>query len=462
MRRVKKEAGELVELLTPEKRVKLLRRLGGLRFEGDGSLEEAKRAVIDMLRSNIPWCAEVERRITRFMIREITQKIVPSGGIYGWCSPLIISNEHGVAPCSWDEARCFAFRMPVTGAPAIIPLPKNPYKKGLGNVVTGEVARLASGDADGDYLTVVTDPYVVRLFGKHLNRKLVGGLKPHKDTFHSDLTAETLQDIAMDQVSNAWMVGTLTVKAWALIEKEEFGAASKFLEAANVEPMTYKHKVTLHGKPFRAYVHDLLNEHREDLKDATLTWRDLGKEAEEWETIRQMSRAMIAKPKGLVGFLWNAGVVAVNKWNRENPMKPLGLSRMQRLSFSENGHVISGAAYREMRELVTMWGSFWSDHISEDGQIYGDTSEIYEKVSKWADFASDEAKSALLAWKPKSGDGFGLKYWAVFVHGDGVKLLGYHPLVQDVVDAEKKKVEAKRLASFEDNKKKKKVVANLT
>lgn len=439
MRRVMTEVAKLVALLSEEHRVDLLRMLGGLKITDDGQLEEAQRAVIDMLRSNIPWCAEVEQRITRFMIRLITRKIVPSGGIYGWSSLLVISNEHGVAPCTWADAKCFAIRIPTTGAFAIVPLPKNPYKENLGNVVTAEVAMLVSGDGDGDELVIVTDPYVVDLFRKYLNWDLVGGLKPEKDKYISELNAETMQDVAMEQVANAWMVGTLTTKAWTLIEEGQFQDASLFLEAANIEPMTYKHKVTLYGKPFKTYVYDLLRKYK-DL-EVDLEWRDRAIRSEAWRSIRAMSDEMIEKPKGLVGFLWNAGVAAVSRWSRQNPMQQLSLSRIQRLIFAESGREIPGVAYREMREIVTRWGKFWADHIDKDGNVVGDDiDDIYDDVRKWSEGASDLAKAALLAWRPKNGDGFGLKFQAIFARGDGVRLLGYHPDVAKFVEKRTKKL----------------------
>ena len=242
----------------------------------------------------------------------------------------------------------------------------------------------------------------------------------------------------MDQVANAWMVGTLTTKAWTLIEAGEFVAASKFLEAANIEPMTYKHKVTLHGKAFKDYVYDLLREYKD--RGSRLEWRDRAISSENWLSIRAMSDEMIEKPQGLVGFLWNAGVAAVSKWNRQNPMQQLSLSRIQRLIFAESGREIPGVAYREMREIVTKWGKFWADHIDKDGNVVGDDiDDIYDDVRKWSDDASDLAKAALLAWRPKEGDGFGLKFQAIFARGDGVRLLGYHPDVAKFVEKRTKK-----------------------
>ena len=435
MKRVIKEVTKLLMYLTPEHRVDLLRMLGGLHIE-DGELEKAKRGVIDMLRSDIPWCAEVEHQVVRFMIRLITKHIVPSGGIYGWSSTLVISDEYGVAPCAWEDAKCFAIRIPTTGYIAIVPLPKNPYKKNRGHVVTLEVAIRVSGDADGDELIVVTDPYVVALYKKYLNKALEGGVKPNKQKYISELCPEVVQDIAMDQVANAWMVGTLTTKAWALIEAGEFKAASLFLEAANVEPMTYKHKITFYGQPFKSYVFDLLKKY-EDF-DVNLEWRDKRFESEKWNSVREMADAMIDiemiddTPRSLLSSLWNAGCRAVYRWNRKYPMKQLSLSKIQRLVFAKAGREIPGAAYREMRVIVKKWGKFWTEHIDKDGNVVGDVDQIYEEVREWAKTASPISKAALLAWRPKQGDGFALKFNAIFAtgEGDGVKLLGYHPDVK--------------------------------
>ena len=58
-------------------------------------------------------------------------------------------------------------------------------------MVTAEVAMLVSGDGDGDELVIVTDPFIVDLFRKYLNTELVGGLKPEKEKYISELTPET-------------------------------------------------------------------------------------------------------------------------------------------------------------------------------------------------------------------------------------------------------------------------------
>jgi hypothetical protein len=431
-KKVMRQVAKLLKYLSPDHRVDLLHMFGGLHFNEDGSLEKERQAVIDLLRSAVPWCAELEQRLTRFMVKIITKKIIPSGGIYGWSSALIISDEYGVGPCEWEDAVCFAIRIPTTGYIAIVPLPKHPYKHNLGNVVTSEVATLESGDADGDALIVVTDPYVVKLFRKYLNKELVGGLKPNKRKFISELCPETQQDIAIEQVSYAWMVGTLTTKAWTLIEIGEWEGASKMLEAANIEPMTYKHNMHLYGQPFRQYVFDLLKEYK-DVK-TSLAWRDLRLESESWNSIRVMATKTIEEPRGLIGHLWNAGVRTISRWNRKNPMKHLTLSKLQRVVFEQIGKTPSPAAYREMRELVSYWGEYWTEHIDDDGVVHGNTDEIYDYVRDWSKHASMQAKAALLAWHPKQGDGFGLKFNAVFANGDGVKLLGYHPDVVKFVE----------------------------
>jgi hypothetical protein len=430
MRRVMNEVTKLLSYLTEERRTDLLFMLQGLTIEDD-ELQPALQAVIDMLRSNMPWCAEMEERLTRFMMRLIVRKIVPSGGIYGWAAPLIISEGYGVAPCSWDEAVCFAIRIPTTGAPAIVPLPKDPYKQNLGHVVTAEVALLVSGDGDGDLLVLVYDGHLVDLFRKHLNRALVGGLKPVKRKIVSDLSTEILQDVAMHQVSNAWMVGTLTTKAWALIEARKFKAASVFLEAANIEPMTYKHHITFSGKDFHQYVYDLLGKYKDF--EWELVWRDKIQESEDWQSIREMSNHMIVKPKGLIGFLWNAGVAAVGKWNRKYPMQQLSLSKLQRVIFADTGRSIPGAVWRKVRSLVEKWGLFWTNSIDADGRVIATddaVDKLYAEVRQWGKEATTLELAALMSWRPKQGDGFALKMNVVFANGRGPELLGYHPDVE--------------------------------
>jgi hypothetical protein len=60
-----------------------------------GELQHARQAVIEALRSRTPWCTEIEERITRFMIREIAEHVIPSGAIEGYASLMVIHDGVG-------------------------------------------------------------------------------------------------------------------------------------------------------------------------------------------------------------------------------------------------------------------------------------------------------------------------------------------------------------------------------
>mgnify|MGYP001321684303 CR=1 FL=1 len=429
--RTQRKVTECLSYLTDKNRVGLLKWLGGLSLDDSGGLESAKRAVIEALRSKLPWCEELENRITRFLIRLIAESIIPSGGIQGYASTLVISNKHGVDACDWESAKAIAFRIPVTGANAIIPLPKDPFVKGKGMVVTGNVAKLASGDADGDLLTIISDKEVVELFRKFLNNEIVSGLKPAKTRAKAALTVEFLEDTAIELVSNAWMVGALTIAGWKMAQIGDFKAASEMLDLANVQPMTAKWDICYDDMPFAQYVNSMYGEKRDDLKAISLQWRDKAAESREWSSPRSLAEAGIANPSSHLDCCWNAGVTAAQGWAGANPLKPLSLSRVARLAFGENGIVISGVNWREAREVIKLWGSYWSENIGSKS----DHGEIYRQVAEWGRNAQRESVAALLVWRPKNpeNNGFSLKWHAVFASGRAVDVLGFDDAVKAAI-----------------------------
>ena len=440
--RVKAEVAKLLSLLTEEGRVALLKRLGGLEFGDNAELESAKRAVIEALRSNVPWCREIEERVHRFALREICESIIPSGGIRAKASLLVQSDRHGVGPCAWEDAKCVAFRIPVTGADALVPLPRNPYKRGKGMVVTSEVARLVSGDSDGDRLAVITDREVVDLIRR--NRIPVrSGLKPAKTRAAGPLTADFLQDEAIRQVEQSWQVGALTVAGWKAIQEGRYDLASELLELANIQPMTQKWDIRLDGVPFDRHVADKLRQLRDWLKSVRLQWRDKMLESATWRSPRELANARIEPPATHLDACWNAGVEAAVEWDAASPVEPLRLSRVARLIFGENGVTIPGAAWREAREVISLWGRYWAEH---GGDPTADHSTIFKQVAEWGRGARLSAIAALLVWRPRNPDstGFALKWHAVFAAGRATEVLGFHPEVAKAIQAEKD-----RLADFE-------------
>lgn len=434
--RVQRDVADYLSLLTPERRVDLLKRLKGLTILNDGHLDGAKQALIDALRSPMPWCKELEARATRFAIREICESIIPSGAIKAKAAALVISNEHGEAPCDWADAKCFAVRIPATGVIALVPLRKNPYKRHIGMVVTAEVAQRVSGDADSDLLLVVDERESVELFRLYHNDALVGGIKEDKQRANGPITPRAMIDLAMEQLDQNWQVGGLTVASWKMIQAGMFEVASELLQLANLQPMTLKWNLTFKDKdgvvrPFAEHVNKVYGELRETLKGITLQWRERMKDSKGWDTPRELAKARIERPLGPIDACWNAAVSAAEYWDKTNPLKPLSLSAVASIAFGERGMVISGSAFREKSKIVKEWGKYWA-HVREMKTLDDNHSAIYERVREWGKTASREAIAALLVWHPKSGDsdGFAIKWHAVFANGRGCEVLGYHPDVQ--------------------------------
>lgn len=427
--RVQREIADYLSLLTPERRVDLLRRLKGLTILNDGHLDSAKQVLIDALRSPMPWCRELENRATRFAIREMCESIIPSGAIKGKASMLVINDEIGQAPCEWADAKCFGFRIPVTGDIALIPLKKDPFVKHIGMVVTSEVAERASGDADGDRFIVVYEREVVELFRLYHNDAIKGGLKPAKTRAQAALTARFMLEAAMEQLDQAWQVGGLTIAAAKMIQAGNFELASELFELANTQPMTLKWHIEYEGVPFAQYVNSRYAVLRDQLKAIKLQWRDLMLASQGWETPRELAEARIEQPLSPMDACWNAAVSAAEYWSTTNPLKPLSLSAVASIAFGERGLVIPGSAFREKSQIVKEWGKYWA-HVHEMKTLDSNHSAIYERAREWGQTASREAIAALLVWHPKSGDtdGFTLKWHAC--GGRFCEVLGYHPDVQ--------------------------------
>lgn len=431
---------EWVTLLEDGRRVDLLKKLGGLHVDENGQLETALRAVIEALRSNLPMCQEVESRIARFAVREITQKIIPSGGIFGWSSLLVISDEYGAEACEWEHAKCFAFRMPVTGSDAIVPLAKDPYVKGIGYVVHSSVAQQMSGDADGDRMVVVKGP-AVGLFRTHLNTEIVSGLKPEKAKANSPLTAERLEELALEIISQDWLVGALTVAGWKFAQSGNFEAASKSLELANIAPMLSKHHVEIEGRDFADYAASFLWQHKDGLNGTTLEWRQAGKAAQGWASLRELAGVKV-DVNSHIDYTWNVASRVVETWCAEHPNRPLGMARTGKLVLGQTGLHIPASAAREKARIVKLWGSYWSNwfQMHDAGEVNWDAHEtLLEQVRSWGNEASVEALAALMTWTPSSGrsTGFFIKWIALFSTGRAHEVLGYHEQVQQYLDADR-------------------------
>ncbi len=309
----------------------------------------------------------------------------------------------------------------------------------MGHIVTAEVAKLLSGDADGDLLIVVTDKKVVDLFRRYLNTELVSGLKPAKTKAKVALTADYMIDTALERVGNAWMVGSLTIAAWKLIQAKMFEMASEMLDLANIEPMTYKHSISFDGVPFAEVVREKYNSVKTTVKEINLQWRDKAIEALAWNSVRQMADARIETPASHIDACWNAGVDAAKTWRDNHPLEPLSIAAVARLAFGKSGEMIPGWAWREAREVIAMVGRVLGWRVFDAGgnAVHGDHRGIYQDVCKWGRNASREAIAAVLLWRPKDAErnGFGLKWHSCFASGRAHEAIGFSADVKAEIEA---------------------------
>ena len=433
---VRESIDEIMAEFGDKNRPALLRRLGGLKLDLNGNLQHAQRAAIEALRSNIPWCREIEEKVGRFLVQLITEKLIPSGGVQGWASLMVISDEHGAKECAREDAKYVMMRVPTT---KIVYLDRDPYVKGKGYVVHSSVAKKMSGDADGDRVVLIKAKWFVELCKLYSNETILSGLKPDKAKNNSPLTKMELTDLALRLVNTSWLVGYLTVAAWKFCQIGRFDLAGQAMELANDEPMTYKHDITFNGQKFHDVAFAFIESHRKALKEINLQWRDMQDSAKTWESIREMKDCKIAKPASMFDHMWNAGVASVAVWSAKNPLHDLSLTRVARLVFAQTGRKIHGAAWREMREIVNVWGEYWGEHISEEG-VVDDVSHhmIYTKIDDMIANASQEALAALFLWTPKNGkSGFSLK-WRIFSAGRACEVIGFHPDVLAAIEEMRK------------------------
>jgi hypothetical protein len=434
--RTYKEVSELLSLLNADKRGELADRLGELGLNADGTLRPAFRAIGDLIRSNVPNCAEVEDRITRFLVREVTQHVIVSGGIWMHESLLIVNDSVGAKVVEWSEdawkmgqIKAVCRRLPTNMPGNIVFLDKDPYVKNKGMVVTSAVAALLCGDADGDYVAVSTDPEVVVLFGENLNREINGNpYKPAKSRRVGPLTADAMEDFVVDQWAHVWWFGALTTMSWKLIEAGLFDLAAKIAWLAQASPMAMKFDVLVDGESLESVISREYGALRDECKEMHLQWHDAQDEATKWKSPRQLGMAAIEKPTSLLDACWNAGVKAAQDWGSANPKIALSMTSMKRLCF-EAGNKPTSSEWAEFRALKDFWGEYWTPIMKSGGPKPGqDHSYIYGKALDWARNASRGALACVLM---TSNSSFGRAFHTVFAAGRGVEILGLHPLVAE-------------------------------
>lgn len=440
--RTKKAVAEIVDMIREENRIKLCKRLGALRMDENGNLEQSRRGILDMLLSKMPWCQEMEKRLLRFSLRQITEDVIPSAGITGYMAPLQIDDKRGADVVPLSEAKYFGFRTPCLDKLNIVGFNRDPWVNGVGMLLTSRAKKLTDGDGDGDLLVVVYDQEIVVLFADNINEELDGGLKLEKVRFSQAWeTPGELRDYLVEYIESnwgrSWQVGTATLRTWQATVMHDYPVASKFAFAAKTAPMMAKWNISVPEGgmlvPFDEWLGAMCSSYKH-LAKVSLMWRYIQTEAESMSSPRDLVEHAF-KPKGhFTNFMVAAGLEAVKKWDEANPLKPVKYVELRKLVFNVLGGTFpSPEDWFQARLIIAEWGRYWGQHPN------GTKHPIFDRVHEWGANASPSALTALLLWKPKKqeSDGFSLKFHAIFEVGRGTEVLGYHDAVVAYVSAEK-------------------------
>lgn len=413
---------ELCDLLANEDRVPLLRRLGQLRLNDDGSLVQTDRNVLSALRANFPWCEELEQRLGRVFIDELVSRIAPSGGIFAWSYLACQHDRLGARSCSWEQARSFAYRVPLTSVDNLVPF-NTVLRKGL---VHPDVMAAMDGDSDGDRINVISDPVIVELFKKYrLNFR--AGHKPAKRRAQSAVSVNRQIDLAIQTYEDLAGVGQLTMAMHMHLTMGNLKDAANAGWLAQLCPMLLKWQVVVDGLPAR----DVIRMARGKRMPAA-QWRTKQKEAKKLESPRELYHLGIRQNRSLIDYSWNVMIRTVRDWVRENPLERLSLPKVARISWQAHPEMrIAGSDMRWRRAVVKMWGEYWQEHYGQDVSH----KALYQALEEIGEKASVSALASLLLWQPKAradgntSTGFALKWHVLGRRWEEV--LGLRPEVEE-------------------------------
>jgi len=413
-RRTKEATAELLKLVSEGNELALLKRLGQLKIDGDDLLP-ADRNVLSALRANFPWCQELEERLGRVFVSELVDRIAPSAGLFGWGYLAVQHDEHGMKPCTWKQAKGFAFRLPLTSDANLVPFERNPKGK-----VHPDAMAAMDGDSDGDRIVWIDDPEIVALVRKYR----VGFVVPHKPEkvrAQSVLTADRMMDLALTQMDDAPLMGLLTLRQHALLTRGEMEEAAFAGYLAQMSPMLIKWDITIDGRPARNVMWE---EARKGGIDK-IQWRVKRAETSTFASPRELYHSGIRKPENLIDRTWLWMVQAVREWAQSNPLKPLSLPSVARVAWHvRKDLVVGGHALRWRRMIVTTWGKYWAENFGQDISH----RPIYQWAEDMGKQATIDQLVGLLMWRPLSGrTGFALKWHVLGTRWEEV--LGYRPEV---------------------------------
>ena len=441
--RVQTSVAGLLDLVREGNIVALLRRLGALNVL-DGQLLPAARNVLSALRANFPWCIELEERLGRVWVREISRTLIPSAGIKGWGYLALQHDRYGIVGIQlssiledikatperlayWiSRIRSFAFRIPSTSTENIVC-----FDRVLDNgKVHPDVMGWMAGDSDGDRIVVIKDRDVIRAFLCY-GILFKAGMKPAKRRNTSPMSGDRQIDLAQQTLDDGIYVGALTMRQHNLIAEGRLDEAAYAGWLAQLSPMFLKHDLRDgRGRSLRAACRAEL------LKGGCgkPTWKVKQGLASECNSPREMYHLGIRSPKSLNDRLWNWAIQSIRVWNNANELKPLSLPSVAKVSYQANpGLVVSGADHHWRREIVSKWGKFWTGALAEGAGSDASNSEIYREMQAAGREAPVGQLVALLRWRPqrKGSTGFAIKWHVMGTRWEQV--LGLRPEVKEVV-----------------------------
>jgi len=404
-------------------RINLLRRQGQLRLDDDGNLIEPERNVFSALRSNMPHCVEIEERLGRLWVRDLTRHIAPSGGLTAKGFVATQHDELGVRPCEKDDGASMLYRVPIVSVDNISWVNRK-LRNGL---VHPSIMDRAQGDSDGDLILSIDDDEIVQMFKDYL-QDFHAGVKPDKCKSARPITRDGTVEDAIRGYEDGALVGPLTMLMHEYLCME--GDAERAAEAgmmAQAAPMTIKWDITVHGQSFQDRAKALIMARQIEKKEAGITgpqWREMQRKANDVDSPRELRHLSIENPQTLIDRCWNWMVDEVAKWDDATRPDPLSLPAVARLAYTAHPDLlITNEASQEANEIKQTWGEYWSEWFKAE-QPERDHSPIYRQIEEMGKEASIAALVKLLEWVPRNSTGAAVKFCAVGKRWEQV--LGYH------------------------------------
>ena len=455
----KKEVTKLLSMMTQDKLGELWAYLGGMSFT-DFELDKSLRGILDMLASNYPWSAEMFGELGKFLMKIITQAVIPSCGIKVRQSLLCQSEKYGKYGCSAEAAGVIGYGMPVQDPGDVETYAKSAFKENQGMVLSYELIDGNGRDSDGDYWRETVKREIVRLVARFKISTTVfaTAIKPTKEKANMAISGRAMYEIGMEIVGQGHIVGTATDASWRCLQaafvclraNDQAGysawmkLASDYAWYAKTAPMTAKHNIRINGvtfaDAFRAF-HSanskaLYGEKDEDgvhVGGIVLNWREAQKAAKQWTSPYQLADATIENPQSVIDVCWNAAVEAAQEWKHGNQRDSASVASLTTFVIDRRGGEIPAWAFFQAREFAGKWNEYW--HIPQANRSKTADSHMRDEAARFYSTCSEEVIDATLAMRKQDGTAqFGLHKCIAKV-GRVTKALGLRPQVVKYVEA---------------------------